>query len=86
MKWHISSWLFTKLDDFFSICHRHSLVIAKFNFRKSADQFQQKIDQLSFGYYIFQSLNHVEVNLKPQFLIKSGYYISPSPSTALHFQ
>ena len=31
----------------------------------------------------FQSLNHVDINLKPQFLIKSGYYIAPSPSTAL---
>ena len=31
----------------------------------------------------FQSLNHVDVNLKPHFLIKSGYYIVPSPSTAL---
>ena len=32
---------------------------------------------------IFQLLNHVDVNLKPQFLIKSGYCIVPSPSTAL---
>ena len=31
----------------------------------------------------FQSLNHVDVNLKPRFLIKSGYHIVPSPSTAL---
>ena len=31
----------------------------------------------------FQSLNHVDINLKPRFLIKSGYYIVPSPSTAL---
>ena len=33
----------------------------------------------------FQSLNHVDVNLKLQFLIKSGsgYYIVPSPSAAL---
>ena len=30
----------------------------------------------------FQSLNHVD-NLKPGFLIKSGYYIVPSPSTPL---
>ena len=30
-----------------------------------------------------QSLNHVDVNLKQGFLIKSGYYIVPSPSTAL---
>ena len=31
----------------------------------------------------FQSLNHVEGNLKTWFLIKSGYYIVPSPSTTL---
>ena len=31
---------------------------------------------------MFQSLNHVDVNLHPGFLIKSGYYIVPSPSTA----
>ena len=30
----------------------------------------------------FQSLNHVD-NLKSLFLIKSGYYIVPSPSTVL---
>jgi hypothetical protein len=30
-----------------------------------------------------QSLNHVDTYLKPQFLIKSGYYILPSPSTNL---
>ena len=35
------------------------------------------------GNYIFQSLNHVIINLKPRFLIKSGYYNVPSPSTAL---
>ena len=32
---------------------------------------------------IIQKLNHVDINLKPRFLIKSGYYIVPSPSTAL---
>ena len=26
----------------------------------------------------FQSLNHVDVNLMPRFLVKSGYYIVPS--------
>jgi hypothetical protein len=31
----------------------------------------------------FQSLNHVDFYLKPQFLIKSIYDIVPSPSTAL---
>ena len=32
----------------------------------------------------FQSaLNHVDFYLKPQFLIKSSYYIVPSPYTAL---
>ena len=32
---------------------------------------------------IFQSPNHEEVNLKPWFLIKRGYYIASIPSTAL---
>ena len=31
----------------------------------------------------FLSLNHVEIHLNPQFLIKSGYYVVPSPSTDL---
>ena len=31
----------------------------------------------------FSNLSHVVINLKPRFLIKSGYYIVPSPSTAL---
>ena len=35
------------------------------------------------GNFIVQSLHHVDVNLKPRFLIKSGYYIVPSPSTTL---
>ena len=68
---------------FSSICLLHGLVIAKSNFQKSADQFQQKIDQLIFGNWILQSLNHINVKLKQRFLIKSGYYIVPSPSTAL---
>ena len=58
-------------------------MIAKSNFRKSADQLQQNIDQLIFGIYILKSLNYVYVYLKPWFLIKSGHYIVPSPSTAL---
>ena len=32
---------------------------------------------------MFQSLNHVDVNLKPRLIKSSGYYIVPSPSTAL---
>ena len=28
-------------------------------------------------------MNYVDINLKPRFLVKSGYYIVPSPSTAL---
>ena len=36
-----------------------------------------------YGNYIFQSLNYVGINLKPWFLIKSNYYIVPSPSTTL---
>ena len=34
---------------------------------------------------IFQSLNHLGINLKALFLIKSGYYIVPSASTTLTF-
>ena len=30
-------------------------------------------------------LDHIEINLKPRFSIKSGYYIVPSSSTALVF-
>ena len=30
-------------------------------------------------------INHADINLKPQFLIKSGYYMAPSPSTAWNF-
>ena len=35
------------------------------------------------NYIFFQSLIHVDFNLKLRFLIKSSYYIVPSPSTAL---
>ena len=43
---------------------------------------QQKIafstDQLTFQKQISQSPNHVGTNLKPEFLIKSGYYMASS--------
>ena len=61
---------------FSSICHLHGLVIFREKIAFSADQM---IIQKT----IFQSLNHVYINLKPKVLIKSGYYIVPSPSTAL---
>ena len=32
---------------------------------------------------VFQSINHVYINLKLRFLMKRGYYIVPSLSTAL---
>ena len=35
------------------------------------------------GNQIFQSLNHVDINLKPQLSIMSGLYIVPSPSIPL---
>ena len=37
------------------------------------------------AYYQIGSLNHVDtgMNLKSGFLVKSGYYIVPSPSNAL---
>ena len=37
---------------------------------------KQKLD-------FFQSLNHLDVDLKPWFLVQSGYHIVPSPSTAI---
>ena len=33
--------------------------------------------------FFYQSLNHVDVNMKLRFLLKSGYFIVPSASTAL---
>ena len=36
-----------------------------------------------FLFDFFQSLHNVDIDLKPPFLIKSGYYIVPSPSTVL---
>ena len=33
--------------------------------------------------YIFQSLNHVDIYLKLQFLIKTNYYIVPSPALTI---
>ena len=45
----------------------------------------KKLCFLLIGNSIFESLNHIEINLKPRFLIKSGYYIVPSPSTALQY-
>ena len=68
---------------FFHLSTAWFIVIAKYDFRKSADQFSAEIDQLFFGNLILQSLNHVDVNLKSWFIIKSRYYIVPSPSTAL---
>ena len=35
---------------------------------------------------IFQSLNHVDINMKPGFLVKIGYHIVPSLYTALKVQ
>ena len=36
-------------------------------------------------WFFFSIIEHSRDNLKPPFLIKSGYYIVPSPSTALHY-
>ena len=60
MKRHISSRLFTKLDNFLPFVSKNEN-------------------------YIFQSLNYVDMNLMPRFLIKNGFYIVPSPSTAFEF-
>ena len=79
IKWHISSWLFTKLDDF--------LPFISYMVYWSLLNKKMRILLISWssknGNEIFQSLNHVDIYLKPQFLINSGYYFVPSPSTAL---
>ena len=79
MKWHIISRLFTKLDDFlpfFIYMVYWSLGNKKLRFLLISWSSKN-------GNYIFQSLNHVDVNFKLQVLIKRGYYIVPNPSTAL---
>ena len=68
---------FYQIGWFSSIFHLHGLVI-NHNLRFQLISWSSKN-----GNYIFQSLNHVDINLKPWFLIKNGYYIVPSPSTAL---
>ena len=73
MKWHISSWLFTKLVDFLPSLNNKKLCFLLISWSSKN------------GNYIFQSVNPFEINLKPRFSIKSGYYIVPSPSTALVF-
>ena len=67
MKWHITSWLFTKLDDFlpfveWSLQNKNLRVLLIHNSWKT-------------------EITHIDFYLK--FLIKSGHYIVPSPSTAL---
>ena len=80
MKWHITSWLFTKLDDFLPFVIymvEWSLHNKKLCFLLIHNSWKTEI------IFFFQSLNHVDFYLKPWFLIKSSYYIVPSPSTAL---
>ena len=50
----------------------------------SIDLISLKIQIL--GGKVSQSLHHVEIKLKQQFLIMSGYYIVPSPSTTINGQ
>ena len=69
---------FYQIVCFSSIYLLHGSVI--FIYQKIA--FSVDTQQLKTEIEMFQSLNHVDVNLKPRFLIKSGYYIVPSPSTA----
>ena len=82
MKLHITSWLFTKLDDFlpFAIYMvEGSLHIKKMCFLLIQNSWETDIR------FFFKSLKHVYFYLMPQFLIKNGYYIVPSPSTALPY-
>ena len=79
MKWHVSSSLFTKLDNFLQFVIYMvwwSLGNKKLRFLLISWSSKNKN-------YIFQSPNHVGINLKPHFLFKIGYYIVPSPFTAL---
>ena len=83
MKWHISSWLFAKLDDFQSFVVYSSVI---FTWQKMHFLFcwytTAENENLIF---FFQSLKrHVET-IWSQGLIKSSHYIVPSPSTALVF-
>ena len=76
MKRHIISWLFTKLDDFLPFF----LYMVEWSLGNKSCVFCWKTEV-----QFYQSLNHVDGNLKLQFLIKSGYYIVPSPSTTLKY-
>ena len=66
-----------KMEENYPICHLHGLVIFKVT-KNSVICWSSKNRN-----YIFQSLSHVYINLKSPSLIKSGYYIVPSPSTTL---
>ena len=82
MKLHITSWLFTKLDDYLPfiiyMVEQSLYMIKNCVFCWYTTDEKRK-------FYFFQSLNHVDFYFKPQFLVKSGYYIVPSPSTTLVF-
>ena len=79
MKWHISSWIFTKLDEFLPFV---SYMVKWFLGSKKLCFLLISLFSKNEN-WIFQSLNHVGMNLKPRFLTKSGHYIIPIPSTAL---
>ena len=79
MKWHITSWLFTKLDDFLPFV----IYMVKWSLHNKKLRFLLIHNSWKTDIIFFQSLNHVDFYLKPWFLIKSGYYIVPSPSIAL---
>ena len=73
MAYYFMFMTFYQIGSFSSICYLHNKNCI-FCWYTTAEKW--KFD-------FFQSLNHVDVNLKPQFLIKRGYFIVPSHSTAL---
>ena len=77
MKRYISSWLVTKLNDFFPFVV-YMVLWSLHNKKKIAFSVNiQQLNNKNYKFfnknYKFLSLNHVDVNLK--ILIKSGYYI-----------
>ena len=79
MKWHITSWLFSKLDDFLPFV----IYVVEWSLHNKKWCFQLIHNSWKTDIIFFQSLNHVHFYWKLQFLIKSGYCIAPSPTTTL---
>ena len=80
MKWHISSWLFTKLDDFLPYVYYSDLSITK----NCVFWWYTTVENGNLIWFDFFLITEpCRDNLKLWILIKRGYHIVPSPSTAL---